>query len=121
MFHVIALIVLLVLVVFVENPLGAPPLASAETARAATTASTEKVNINTADVKALMSLNGVGRSLAEKIVKHRDEHGPFRKPEDLRRVEGVGSGLWEKNRERISVKRRCVSTFSWPRFTPDVR
>ena len=104
MFHATALVALLVLAVLVENPLVATPAASAETARAATTASTDKVNINTADVKELMSLTGVGRGLAEKIVKHRDEHGPFRKPEDLRRVEGVGNGLWEKNRERISVK-----------------
>ena len=67
-------------------------------------ASTEKVNINTADAKALASLNGVSRSLAEKIVKYRDEHGPFRKTEDLRRVDGVGNGVLEKNRERITVK-----------------
>ena len=84
--------------------LVAPPFASAETARAATTARTEKVNINTADAKALTSLSGVSRSLAEKIVKYRDEHGSFHKPEDLRHVEGVGNGLWQKNRERISVK-----------------
>ena len=40
----------------------------------------------------------------KKIVKYRDEHGPFRKPEDLRRVDGVGNGVLEKNRQRISVK-----------------
>ena len=104
MLHVTALVALLVLVVFVENPLGPPPSASAETARAASTAGSEKVNINTADAKALASLTGVSRGLAEKIVKYRDEHGPFRKPEDLRRVDGVGNGVLEKNRERISVK-----------------
>jgi competence protein ComEA len=105
MLHVTLLAALLVLAVLVENPVVATTTASAETARAATTTtSTEKININTADVKALMTLNGVGRSLAEKIVKHRDEHGPFKKPQDLRHVEGVGNGLWEKNRERISVK-----------------
>jgi competence protein ComEA len=104
MFHVTALVTLLILMVLVEPPLVATPTASAEAARAATTASTEKVNINTADAKALASLSGVSRSLAEKIVKYRDEHGPFRKAEDLRRVDGVGNGVLEKNRERISVK-----------------
>jgi competence protein ComEA len=63
-----------------------------------------KININTADVKELMKLSGVGRSLAEKIVQYRDAHGPFKKATDLRKVEGVGDGLWEKNRERIVVK-----------------
>jgi competence ComEA-like helix-hairpin-helix protein len=64
----------------------------------------DKVNINTADVKALMTLQGVGRSLAEKIVQYRDVHGPFKKATDLRKVEGVGDGVWEKNRERVVVK-----------------
>ena len=63
-----------------------------------------KVNINTADVKELMKLSGVGRSLAEKIVQYRDAHGPFKKATDLRKVEGVGDGLWEKNRARVVVK-----------------
>ena len=64
----------------------------------------DKVNINTADVKQLMSLDGVGRKLAEKIVEYRKEHGPFNKPDELRKVEGVGAGLWQRNRERVVVK-----------------
>jgi competence ComEA-like helix-hairpin-helix protein len=63
-----------------------------------------KVNINTADVKALMTLTGVGRKVAEKIVEYRDSHGPFKKAEELRKVEGVGNGVWERNRERIVTK-----------------
>jgi competence protein ComEA len=64
----------------------------------------EKININSADVKELMGLDGVGRKLAEKIVEYRKAHGPFGKPEELRKVEGVGAGLWERNRERVVVK-----------------
>ena len=64
----------------------------------------EPVNINTADVKELMRLEGVGRRVAEKIVEYRDSHGPFKKAEDLRKVDGIGSGLWERNRSRIVVK-----------------
>jgi competence protein ComEA len=104
MVHATALAIVLILTVLVENPIVATTTAAADTARAATTSSPAKVNINTADAKALASLSGVSRSLAEKIVKYRDEHGPFRKPEDLRRVDGVGNGVLEKNRERISVK-----------------
>jgi competence protein ComEA len=104
MVHATALAIVLILTVLVENPIVATRTAAADTARAATTSSPEKVNINTADAKTLASLSGVSRSLAAKIVKYRDEHGPFRKPEDLRRVDGVGNGVLEKNRERISVK-----------------
>ena len=63
-----------------------------------------KVNVNTADVKSLMTLTGVGRKVAEKIVEYRDSHGPFKKADDIRKVEGVGNGVWERNRERIVVK-----------------
>ena len=62
------------------------------------------VNINTASVKQLMKLEGVGQKVAERIVEYRTAHGPFKKAEDVRKVEGVGSGLFDKNRDRIVVK-----------------
>ena len=63
-----------------------------------------KVNINSADVKELMTLTGVGRKVAEKIVEYRDNHGPFKKADEVRKVEGIGTGVWEKNRDRIVTK-----------------
>ena len=38
------------------------------------------------------------------FVEYRDTHGPFKKPDELRKVEGVGNGLWERNRTRIVIK-----------------
>ena len=64
----------------------------------------DKVNINTADVKELMTLTGVGRKVAEKIVEYRDNHGPFKKADELRKVDGVGNGVWERNRDRVVTK-----------------
>ena len=64
----------------------------------------DKVNINTATAKELQTLDGVGHTVAERIVHYREEHGPFKRAEDLRKVEGIGAGLWERNRERIVVK-----------------
>jgi len=63
-----------------------------------------RVNINTADVKSLMTLTGVGRKVAEKIVEYRESRGPFKKADEIRKVEGVGNGVWERNRERIVIK-----------------
>lgn len=80
------------------------PATAAETVSAAAAPAEPKVNINTAGVKELMTLSGVGRGLAEKIVKYRDANGQFKKPTDLRKVEGLGDALWEKNRTRIVVK-----------------
>jgi competence protein ComEA len=83
------------------STLAAPPHPRATTTSAP---DATRVNINTADVKELMKLEGVSHRVAEKIVEYRDAHGPFKKPEDLRKVEGVGNGLWEKNRTRIVIK-----------------
>ena len=101
MIKLLALLVLLALVVLASASAG--PAVASDTVSASTIVG-DKVNINTADVKALMTLTGVGHGLAEKIVKYRDEHGHFKKPNDVRKVDGVGEALWEKNRERIVVK-----------------
>src|SRR4029453_2001393 len=82
---------------------AAPPPPPGATASAPDTAA---VNINPADVKELMKLEGVSRRVAEKIVEYRDTHGSVKKPEELRRGEGVGNGLWERNRTRIVIKYR---------------
>ena len=63
-----------------------------------------KVNINTADVKELMTLNGVGHKVAERIVAYREAHGPFKKADEVRKVEGIGQALWERNRALIVIK-----------------
>ena len=46
------------------------------------------ININTASVDELIQLPGVGRRAAERIVAHRQEHGPFASLDDLQAVEG---------------------------------
>jgi competence protein ComEA len=91
----------------VTAPASPPALAATVTVRETLTAAAavgDRVNINTADVKELMTLSGVGQKVAERIVEYREAHGPFKKPEDLRKVEGIGGGLWERNRERIVIK-----------------
>ena len=64
----------------------------------------DKVNINTADVKELMTLAGVHKKTAEKIVEYRHAHGLFKKPEEVVKVDGIGHALFEKNRTRIVVE-----------------
>ncbi|NMT61982.1 ComEA family DNA-binding protein [Marinobacter sp. W62] len=62
------------------------------------------ININTADVAALASLNGIGQSKAEAIVAYRDANGPFQSSEDLANVKGIGERTVEKNAERLTVE-----------------
>jgi len=49
-----------------------------------------KMPINTADKEALMTIKGVGPTLAENILSNRLEYGPLKGREDLRRIKGVG-------------------------------
>jgi len=55
-------------------------------------------------VNELQKLKGIGRGVAQRIVKYREANGPFKTGEDLRKVEGVGPATFERNRERIVVK-----------------
>ena len=62
----------------------------------------EQVDINQADAATLdRVLVNVGEAKAEAIVAHRKEHGPFRSPEALAEVRGIGLKTVESNRDRI--------------------
>jgi len=61
------------------------------------------VDLNSAGVEELISLPGVGESIAKRIVEFRKEHGPFRRVEDLMKVKGIGEKSLEKIRPHVSV------------------
>lgn len=52
-----------------------------------------KVNVNTAGLEELMTLPGIGEARARDILDDREQNGPFRYPEELTRVEGIGEGI----------------------------
>lgn len=62
-----------------------------------------KLNINTASFEELKTLNGIGDTRAESILKYREEHGGFQTIEDLMNVEGIKEGVFEKIKDRITV------------------
>lgn len=55
----------------------------------------KKVNVNTADAAQLALLPRVGPSIAQRIVEYRKQNGPFKKPEDLMLVRGIGDKTYE--------------------------
>jgi competence ComEA-like helix-hairpin-helix protein len=60
------------------------------------TLAARSIDLNTATLDQLMSLPGVGRSTAEKILQYRSEHGPFTDPAELTNVQGIGPKKLEK-------------------------
>ena len=65
---------------------------------------TGKININTASAEELTKLKQVGPKYAAMIVEYREANGPFKSPEDLMKVRGIGEKTFEANKDVITVK-----------------
>jgi competence protein ComEA len=61
------------------------------------------VNINQAASAELARLPRVGAKLADRIVAHRAQHGPFRRVEDLMEVKGVGEKFFTTLKPYLTV------------------
>ena len=61
-----------------------------------------QVNINTADKKELMTLEGIGAKKAEAIIDYRST-SKFNSIEDLKKVNGIGDKLFDKIKTSITV------------------
>jgi competence protein ComEA len=60
-------------------------------------------NINTASVKELDALPGVGAKTAALIVEYRQKNGPFKKVEELMNVKGIGEKSFLKLKPQLTV------------------
>ncbi|MDR0579365.1 MAG: helix-hairpin-helix domain-containing protein [Campylobacteraceae bacterium] len=63
-----------------------------------------KIDINSADAKALTAIKGLGEKKAEAIVEYRDKNGKFKSADDLLKVKGIGKKLLETIKEEVEVK-----------------
>lgn len=61
------------------------------------------VNINTADINELTSLPGIGDVRAQDIISYREENGSFSVPEDIMKVPGIKTSVYEKIKDLIAV------------------
>jgi competence ComEA-like helix-hairpin-helix protein len=62
------------------------------------------LDLNRATAAALDALPGIGPVLAGRIVAHRERLGPYRRPEDLLEVPGIGPRLLERLRPLVSAE-----------------
>lgn len=64
----------------------------------------EFVNINTADAALLCTLPGIGEAKAADIIAYREAHGGFAYCEDIMKVPGIKTSIYEKICDKITVK-----------------
>ncbi len=61
------------------------------------------VNINSAGVDELVTLPGIGKAYAERIVEYRQKNGPFKKVEDILNVRGIGEKTFDRIKDRLTL------------------
>ena len=63
-----------------------------------------RIDLNTASASELETLPGIGPTRAAAIVTHREQHGPFQAPGDLRAVSGIGEATFQNLAPLIVVR-----------------
>lgn len=61
------------------------------------------ISINTADLDQLITLPGIGKSIAQRIIDYRNLYGSFNYLEELKNVNGIGDGKFNKIKEYICL------------------
>jgi len=72
-------------------PAGGGATATGGAASAAAGAAGAQINLNTATLEQLDTLDGVGPGIAQRILDHRRQHGGFSRVEELGEVPGIGA------------------------------
>lgn len=70
---------------------------------AGTAAAKGLIDINTASASRLDELPGIGPGKAQAIVEYRQAKGPFRTPEELKNVKGIGQKTYDGLKDRITA------------------
>ena len=65
--------------------------------------SKKRININEATPEELKTLPSVGPAIADEIIEHRTNVGPFEKREDLMEIRGISVRVYWELADRIMV------------------
>ncbi|MFA9378099.1 MAG: helix-hairpin-helix domain-containing protein [Lachnotalea sp.] len=66
-------------------------------------ASSQYININTANEETLTTLPGIGASKAKSIISYRESKGGFTSIEELMEIEGIKEGVYNKVKDMITI------------------
>jgi competence protein ComEA len=83
-------------------PAAGPAIAGDAAAGGAAAPAAGPVSLSSATVEQLDALDGIGPTLAQRILAYRQAHGGFRSVDELRQVEGIGDKRFESLRQAVS-------------------
>ena len=81
------------------------------------------VDLNTASPALLQYVSGINKRTAKAIVKYRDEHGPFKSRQELKKVKGIGEKVFEQSAGFLKIpdgENPLDNTFIHPESYPVV-
>lgn len=61
------------------------------------------INLNSATIEDLKSLNGIGDAKAAGIVEYREKNGGFSSIDQIKEVDGIGEKMFEKIKDKIEI------------------
>src|SRR5436190_37445 len=92
--------------ILVPEPLKkseATAAAGSTTGETGTPAMSAQVNINSADLTGLETLNGVGEVIGQAIIDYREKNGPFKTIDEIQNVSGIGPVTFANIKGDITV------------------
>ncbi len=90
-------------VIYVETPCVCEEVKNDACYKEEDTKVTGKININTAILDQLKTLNGIGDAKAKAIIEYRTKNGNFKSIEDILKVNGISQTIYAKIKENITV------------------
>jgi competence protein ComEA len=82
---------------------GATPAGSPHSADSASGGPVTGIHLSTATVEQLDGVDGIGPTLAQRIIEYRDAHGGFRSLAELAQVDGIGEKRLATLREALQL------------------
>jgi competence ComEA-like helix-hairpin-helix protein len=71
--------------------------------------SKNSVDLNTVDQVALERIQGVGPTLAAKVIDYRDENGPFKTWDDVKKIPGMSTAMIDTlQRQGVTIERKAA-------------
>ena len=76
---------------------------SLQTQSISAAASSDLVNINTANAEQLETLKGIGPALAQRIIEYREQNGAFKSIDEIKNVRGIGDKKFAAFKDKITT------------------